>query len=243
MRSTSAFIIVVLAACGLTVVSQLYLPIPLLVKIAEQYGVSVSAAGWVLTVFGIAYATGFLVFGPLSDCLGRKMIMVAGLGLLALVSLLVAVAPTFEGMVGARILQGFVAATLPPVALAYLSETLSEETQAFGIACMSTAFMLAGLLGQIYGNALGSLSAAMLPLVGIYATGAVFVGLLPGRWAEGNKDLKSVFDVYAGLPVLLSNKALLKTYAGTLVLLFTHLTHGLEIVASLATLEKLPGQL
>jgi len=24
---------------------------------------------------------------------------------------------------------------------------------------------------------------------------------------------------------------------------FTHLTHGLEIVASLATLEKLPGQL
>lgn len=221
MRNTPSFIIVVLAVCGLAVVSQLYLPVPLLVEMAERYDTSVSAAGLVLTVFGIAYATGFLVFGPLSDRLGRKVVMVSGLGFLALASLLVALAPTFEMVVGARILQGFVAAALPPVALAYLPETLPEKAQAFGIACMSTAFMLAGLLGQLYGSALGSLSAAVLPLAIAYATGAVIVTQLPGRRIEGDKDLKSIFGVYLGLPDLLSNRALLRTYAGTFVLLFS----------------------
>lgn len=235
MRNTPSFIIIVLAACGLTVVSQLYLPVPLLVEMAEQYDTSVSAAGLVLTAFGIAYATGFLVFGPLSDRLGRKMVMVPGLGFLALASLFVAFAPTFEIVVGARILQGFVAATLPPVALAYLSETLPEKAQAFGIACMSTAFMLAGLLGQLYGGALGSLSAAVLPLVIVYATGAVIVTQLPGRRVEGGKELKSIFGVYRGLPELLSNTALLRTYAGTFVLLFS-------FVAFYTTLELFGGE-
>lgn len=53
-------IIAILALTGLAVVSQLYLPLPLTGSIGEDYSVSAGAAGLVSTVFGIAYASGFL---------------------------------------------------------------------------------------------------------------------------------------------------------------------------------------
>lgn len=235
MKNAPSFVIAVLAACGLAVVSQLYLPVPLLSEVSERYGVPVPAAGLVLTVFGIAYAAGFLVFGPLSDRIGRKAVMVPGLGALAVASVLVALAPTFETVVGARVLQGFVAAALPPVALAYVPEVLPERLRAFGIACMSTAFLLAGLLGQLYGGALGSLSAAVLPLAVVYAVGAVLVALLPEKRAEGDRSPKGLFGVYGGLGDLLSNGALLRAYAGALVLLFS-------FVAFYTALELFAGE-
>lgn len=220
MKSSPATIIGVLAACALAVVSQLYIPVPLLEQVAGQYGVPVTAAGLVLTLFGIAYATGFLVFGPLSDRLGRKVVMAPGLLALALASVLVALAPTFETVVGARILQGFVAAALPPVALAYLPEVLPARRGTFGIACLSTAFLLAGLLGQLYGGASGALSAAVLPLAGVYAVGAGLIWLLPEERKPGHRNLKGLFGAYSGLPGLLKNGALVRGYAAALVLLF-----------------------
>lgn len=220
MKDTPAFSIAVLAACGLAVVSQLYLPVPLLAAMAAQYSVPVPAAGLVLTVFGIAYATGFLVFGPLSDRVGRKAVMVPGLLALAGASVLVATVPTFEALIGARIVQGFVAAALPPVALAYLAEALPAPRRALGIAAMSTAFLLAGLLGQLYGSAVGSLPAAVLPLAGVYAVGALLVWLLPEQRLVQNQPSGSLFRAYRGLPALLKNDALMRGYAAALVLLF-----------------------
>ena len=218
--SRPAVIIVVLAVCGLAVVSQLYVPVPLLGDVGNEYGVSVALAGLVLTVFGIAYAVGFLVFGPLSDGVGRKVVMVPGLLALAAASVLVALAPGFETLVGARVLQGFVAAALPPVALAYLPEALPQRLTAFGIAAMSTAFLVAGLLGQVYGGVLGSLSTAVLILAAVYVVGALLVTFLPED-REGERSLGDVFSVYRGLPSLLTNGALLRAYFGALVLLFS----------------------
>lgn len=105
--------------------------------------------------------------------------MVAGLGALALASLLVGLAPSFGGVLAARALQGFVAAALPVVTLAYLLEQMPDRLRVFGVGCMSTAFLLAGLLGQLYGAALGELSTAVLVLAAVYAVAAVLVALVP----------------------------------------------------------------
>lgn len=216
-----ALVIAVLVLSGLAVVSQLYLPLPLFEAIADDYEVSTGAAGLVSTVFGVAYASGFLFFGPLSDRFGRKAVMVPGLAALALSSLLVAFLPGFGWVLAARALQGFVAATLPPVALAYLPEQLPDRLKVFGIACMSAAFLLAGLLGQLYGGALGSLSAAVLPLVVVYAIAAVLVLLLPESVKESSSTSDGgLFSVYRGMGGLLTEGALVRAYGGTLVLLF-----------------------
>lgn len=215
-------IIALLALSGFAVVSQLYLPLPLFGVIGERYGVSAGTAGLVSTVFGLPYACGMLFFGTLSDRTGRKVVMVAGLGALALASLLVGLLPSFGGVLAARILQGFVAAALPVVALAYLPEQLPDRLKVFGIGCMSTAFLLAGLLGQLYGGALGALSAAVLPLAAVYAVAAVLVVLLPEerRQADTGETAGGLFSAFRGMGSLLAEGALVRAYAGTLVVLF-----------------------
>ena len=37
------------------------------------------AAAALGTAYGLAYALGFLIFGPLSDCYGRKVVLVPGM--------------------------------------------------------------------------------------------------------------------------------------------------------------------
>lgn len=216
-------VMALLALSALAVVFQLYLPLPLFGAIAERYGVSAGTAGLVTTVFGLAYACGQLFFGTLSDRTGRKVVMVAGLVALALASLLVGLLPSFEGVLAARMLQGFVAGALPPVAIAYLPEQLPDGLKVFGIGCMTTAFLLAGLLGQLYGGAIGTLSGAVLPLAAIYAVAAALVALLPeerGRRDEKDGAARRRFYVFRGMWSLVAQGALLRAYVATLTVLF-----------------------
>lgn len=221
MRRPS-LIIALLALSALAVVSQLYLPLPLFGDIAGRYGVSTGTAGLVTTVFGLAYACGMLFFGTLSDRTGRKVVMVAGLGALALASLLVGLLPSFTGVLVARTLQGFVAGALPPVAIAYLPEQLPDRLKVFGIGCMTTAFLLAGLLGQLYGGAMGTLSAAVLPLVAVYAVAAALVTLLPEERRERDEGGRAggLFSAFRGMPSLLAHGSLARAYAATFTVLF-----------------------
>ena len=155
--------------CALAVVSLLYLPLPVLQVLEHKYGVGATG---MISAFGFTYAAGFLVFGPLSDRLGRRKVMVGGLLALTVITALLAIAETQYQLVIGRLLQGLVAASFPPVAIAYLAERGTTRQRAWSIAWMSTAFLSAGLLGQIYGGLVTlrwGIGAAFLPLSGIYA--------------------------------------------------------------------------
>lgn len=214
-------IIALLALSGMAVVGELYLPLPLLESIAVEYHVSSEAAGMVSSAFGLAYATGFLIFGPLSDRYGRKPVMVLGLLSLAGASAAVAIAGSFETLVGARAVQGLAASSFPPVALAYLSETLPARQRLWGIAWMSTAFLAAGLVGQIYGGVFqgSGLTAALWPAVVFY----VLVGLLITQLPAGHTGTPgvSVLRVFTSITRLFANPALVRAYAAAFVVLLS----------------------
>ena len=145
-------VITVLSVCALLVLSQLYLAIPLIPVVRENFHVSQVAATWIASTFGFAYAFGFLVFGPLCDRFGCKVLLVPGLAMLALITVAVGASPSFEFLVKFRTCQGFIAATFAPIALVYVSEVLPTSTRAIGIACVSTGFLLAGIVGQVYSS-------------------------------------------------------------------------------------------
>jgi len=73
----------------------------------------------------------------------------------------------------------------------------------------------------------------------VHVTLQLFASLLQPLEKNLNSELGEFF---VKLPAL-SRPYAVSTVALEALLLVTHLTHGLEIVASLATLEKLPGQL
>jgi MFS transporter, YNFM family, putative membrane transport protein len=144
----------VLISCALLVLAQLYLAITLAPVIREVLGGSAEAAAAAVgTTYALAYGLGFLVFGPLSDRYGRKPILVPGMVVLALATAGLATASSLPMVAVLRSAQGFLAASFSTVALAYVGEALPPRWRPTGIGAMSTAFLSAGILGQVYAQA------------------------------------------------------------------------------------------
>ena len=144
----------VLISCALLVLAQLYLAITLAPVIREVLGGSAEAAAAAVgTTYALAYGLGFLVFGPLSDRYGRKPILVPGMAVLALATAGLAAASSLPMVAVLRSTQGFLAASFSTVALAYVGEALPPRWRPTGIGAMSTAFLSAGILGQVYAQA------------------------------------------------------------------------------------------
>jgi MFS family permease len=144
----------VLVTSALLVLSQLYLAIPLAPIVGEVLGRGGSATAAALgTTYALAYGLGFLIFGPLSDRYGRKPILVPGMAVLAIVTAGLAAAPSLSVLAVLRTVQGFVAASFSTAALAYVGEALPPRWRSTGIGAMSTAFLSAGILGQVYAQA------------------------------------------------------------------------------------------
>ncbi|ELY99944.1 MFS transporter [Natrialba aegyptia] len=223
-RLGAAATVAILALTGLVVVSELYVSIPLVPTMQRLFGVSQTQASWLGTAFGLAYAGGFLVFGPLSDRYGRKTIMVPGLFALALSTLAVGFSPSYEVLVGLRIVQGIAAATFAPAALAYLGEVLPASSRATGIAVVTTGFLVAGIVGQVYADAV-TLAVGwewvFWGLAAVYGAFVVLLYVLPQSAGAAGESATSLRTVYARMGRLLQNRVLLAAYFAAFTLLFT----------------------
>jgi MFS transporter, YNFM family, putative membrane transport protein len=144
----------VLVSSALLVLSQLYLAIPLAPVIGHVLRADGSAAAAAMgTTYALAYGLGFLIFGPLSDRYGRKPILVPGMAVLAVITGGLAAASSLPVVAVLRAVQGLVAASFSAVALAYIGEGFPPRWRPTAIGAMSTAFLSAGILGQVYAQA------------------------------------------------------------------------------------------
>jgi EmrB/QacA subfamily drug resistance transporter len=105
-------------------------------SIQEDLGVGQSTLQWVVIAYGLLLG-GFLLFGGrLADLIGRRRILVTGLGIFSTASLVAGIAESSGVLIAARGLQGFGAALVAPAALSILAVTFSEgqeRNRALGI--------------------------------------------------------------------------------------------------------------
>lgn len=167
-------LLALLMACGFIVVGQLYVTIPMVAGIAAAFGVDPAQAALIGTAFGVAYAAGFLLFGPLSDRYGRKRMILIGLIATTITTALVGLATSFGLLLAARAAQGLAASIFPPVALSLVAEELPPHHRPLGVSLMSFAFLGAAPLSQLFAVQTGSsLSTMMFELAPLYLLGAV----------------------------------------------------------------------
>jgi MFS family permease len=144
----------VLVSCALLVLIQLYLAIPLAPVLGEALeGGGAAAAAALGTAYALAYGMGFLVFGPVSDRYGRKPVLVPGMAALAVATAGLSAASSLPMVALLRSMQGLLAASFAAVALAYVGEALPPRWRSTGIGAISTSFLVAGILGQVYAQA------------------------------------------------------------------------------------------
>jgi len=190
-------LLALLMACGFIVVGQLYITIPMIAGIAAGFAIAPRHASLIGTAFGVAYAAGFLLLGPLSDRYGRKRMLLIGLVMTAVATALVGIAGSFGLLLAGRAAQGLAASIFPPVALSLVTEELPPAQRPLGVSLMSFAFLGAAPLSQLFAvQTGGSLSVIMLALAPLYLLGALGLHLvvasknaapLAGNAADGDR--------------------------------------------------------
>ncbi|HTI74338.1 MAG TPA: multidrug effflux MFS transporter [Mycobacterium sp.] len=147
--------------------------LPALPKIADDLSVSSSVAQLTLTGTLAGLALGQLIVGPLSDSLGRRRPMMAGIVLHMLASLLCLFAPNIAVLGVARGLQGVGAAAAMVVAIAVVGDLYAESVAA---TVMSRLMLVLGVAPVVA----PSLGAAVLLAASWHWVFAVLVVLAGG---------------------------------------------------------------
>ena len=132
---------------------------PSLPGIAESFSVTPKSAQRVLTVYLVMVGLGQLIFGPVSDRFGRRLTLLAGLGLYLLGSVLASFAPNLELLVLARFIQGLGASAAMVLPRVIINDTHQPRAAAASLAAVTAAmaitpmisFPLGGILFEFFG--------------------------------------------------------------------------------------------
>ena len=115
-------------------------------RIGEDLGAETSSLQWILNGYMLTLASLILLGGSLGDRFGRRRVFVIGIAWFTVASLLCAVAPSSEALIGARLLQGAGGALLTPGSLAMIESSFRPADRAraigawSGLAGVTTAF-------------------------------------------------------------------------------------------------------
>ncbi|GAA4258296.1 MFS transporter [Dactylosporangium darangshiense] len=95
-------------------------------SIQHDLGLGLPTLQWIIIAYGLMLGGFLLLGGRMADLLGRRRVLLAGLTLFTFASLVAGVAGSAGLLIGARVLQGFGAALIPPAALSTLAVTFPE---------------------------------------------------------------------------------------------------------------------
>lgn len=132
---------------------------------------------WIITALFGGLMVGQLVFGPMSDAIGRRPAIALGVGLFVAGSILCAQASSFEGIVAGRLVQGFGAAGPRIVSVAMIRDRFAGSEMARTMSFIMGLFILVPVLAPMLGQWL----LLLVPWRGLFTVLAA-VSLAGGLW-------------------------------------------------------------
>jgi EmrB/QacA subfamily drug resistance transporter len=127
-------------------------------SIGRGLGAGLAGQQWVLEAYMLTMVSLLLVGGSLGDQFGRRRLFVIGLVTFGATSILCALAPSEEFLVGARALQGVAGALLVPGSLAIVAATFSGEERGKAVGTWTAWTGIATVFGPAGGGALVGLT-------------------------------------------------------------------------------------
>src|SRR4051812_39370874 len=145
-------------------------------SLVRELGASITSLQWVVDAYTLVFAALILAAGSLSDRVGRKGILLLGLGVFAVGSLAGALSTTANELIAARAVMGIGAAGIFPSTLSLIANVFTdrrERAKAIGLWGATTGVGVA--TGPIVGGWLlenfwwGSVFLFMVPLAAVIA--------------------------------------------------------------------------
>lgn len=237
-KGTKEFTLANLAlfAAGFITFANLYITQPLFPQFSSYFGVSPATASLTLSLSTGVLSFTLILFGSLSESWGRKRLMTISIFAASLLTVLLAFAPSFETLLLLRMLQGFVFAGVPAIAMAYLGEEVDPKSLGVAMGLYISGNSIGGLTGRII---MGTISDHFNWQIGMIFTGALslliclyFVWALPAskhftpRKLEFKALSKSLFH-HIKDPGLLCLFGISFTLMGGFVTLYNYISYKL----------------
>lgn len=214
-------------AAGFNTFAILYVVQPILPDLTESYGVTPTAASLSLSVTTLTLAVSMLIFGSISEAVGRKNIMTVSMLTASILCILTAFSPTFGSLIVMRALQGVALAGLPSIAMAYLGEEIHPRSLpgAMGL------YISGNALGAVFGRVLAGVAAGLwgwrygligVGIVSLIATCIFWYTLSPSK--HFLKRELNVKDLFKSLTDHLRNPLLLILFVMGFLLLGTNVS-------------------
>jgi DHA1 family bicyclomycin/chloramphenicol resistance-like MFS transporter len=165
--SAPLLLVMLIASIGLPSIGA-SIAIPSLAEVARDFGTDYGAVALTQTLYLLGLALPQLVYGAVSDRVGRRPTLLTGMGLYVLGSLLCMYSPTIEVLMAGRLCQAIGGCAGIALGRAILRDLYPREKAASSLAYMTMTMaagpMLAPLLGGLIQESFGW-RAIFLPLV------------------------------------------------------------------------------
>jgi EmrB/QacA subfamily drug resistance transporter len=124
--------------------------------IKDDLGATSAQLQFVVAAYGVGFGVSLITGGRLGDIFGRKRVFMLGVGGFTVASLLCGVAPSAPWLIGARVLQAVMAATLTPQVLGIIRTAFLPTERPTAIGLYGTSMGLASIMAQLLGGSLVS---------------------------------------------------------------------------------------
>jgi EmrB/QacA subfamily drug resistance transporter len=177
-RETTSRGLVLLALCSAALIINIDVTIVnvTLPSLVRQLGASTSSLQWVVDAYTLVFAALILAAGSVSDRLGRKGVLLAGLGIFAAGSLAGALSHSTAELIAARSIMGIGAAAIFPATLSLIANVFTERSaRAKAIGAWGATTGVGVAAGPIVGGWLlgrfwwGSVFVLMIPVAAVVA--------------------------------------------------------------------------
>lgn len=151
--------------------------------LAQAFSASFQAVQWVVLAYLLTITVVIVSVGRLGDLVGRRRLMLWGLGVFTLASLAGAASTTLWQLIAARVVQGLGAATMMALSMALVSERVPRHQVGSAMGLLGTV----SAVGTALGPTLGGL------LIGVCGWNSVF-------WINVPLGLLALVMAYRHLP-------------------------------------------
>ena len=127
----------------------------LLPALAQDLNVGLSAAGQLVTAFSLAYAVGAPVMAVLTAGMERRRLLALAIAGFSIANLLAALAPSYAGLLAARLLLALSAASFMPAASGYAAASGGLERRGRALSMVTNGLSLAIVAGVPLGVLVG----------------------------------------------------------------------------------------
>lgn len=167
-------VLLVLTAAAFWVFLQAFMVAPILPRLAAEFSTSVNTVGLAIPAYLIPYGLMSLIWGPITDRVGRRGVITACLAALALVTGATATAQDVGWFIFWRAAAGIVASGVIPVSVALLADLVPYRSRGHAL-----GWLFGGMAGGMaVGSTAGALAEPALGWQGLFvavALGTVLV--------------------------------------------------------------------